>query len=191
MKKIIIGIIVLVVVVGGIIVFSGKKGTENNTGDNNQSLTGGNENKSTASGIADVCNYFPKELIESAIGKPIVKVETSIASDKSCLYYTTYSETYDHTPYGDKPGGTPIVVVYDDEDLAGDKITNEKHGSVYGSDASIGMDNYVVKNTAGKIWQTVLILGDEKYIRMHFVHDAVTGEDLVKIATKFAERINE
>jgi hypothetical protein len=181
-NKLIIVIAIVVIVVGGIIIFSGDKGTENN----NQL---GNQNKSTASGISNICEYFPKELIESAIGKSIVKVESPFSDNKSCFYYTFYSDTYDHTPYGDEPGGTPIVVVYDDEDLAKDKISNEKSGNTYRSDASIGMDNYVVKNNVGKIWQTVLILGGEKYIRIHFVHDAATGEDLVKIAAKFAEKI--
>jgi len=51
------------------------------------------------------------------------------------------------------------------------------------------MDNYVVRNNTGKIWQTVLILGNDKYLRIHFIHDAVKGEDLVKIAKKFAEKI--
>ena len=100
-----------------------------------------------------------------------------------------YRDNFDHTPYGDKPGGTPVVAVYDIKDFAKDKAYNETHGSKYGSDLSIGMDNYVVRSNAGKIWQTVLILGNDKYLRIHFIHDAVKGEDLVKIAKKFAEKI--
>jgi len=146
--------------------------------------------KEKPGGLEDVCNYFPKELIEDAIGKPIVKVEEpEFLGSQNCFYYTFYSDDYDHTPYGDKPGGTPVVVVYDDTDFAKDRVSNEKSGSKYSSDASIPMDNYVVRNAAGKIWQTVLILGDDKYIRIHFVHDAVIEEDLVKIAKKFAEKI--
>jgi hypothetical protein len=186
MKKIIIGIIVIVVIIVGISMFGGKKGDDKS---NNQLSTTGEQNKKSGLAISNVCNYFPKELIESATGKSIVKVESPFTDNKSCFYYTFYSETYDHTPYGDKPGGTQVVAVYDDEDLVKDKVSNEKSGNIYGSDASIGMDNYVVKNSAGKIWQTVLILGNEKYIRIHFIQDAVTGEDLVKIAKKFAEKI--
>ena len=144
---------------------------------------------SKVSGVADVCNYFPKELIEEAIGKPIVKVETPFTGGESCFYYTFYSDTYDHTPYGDEPGGTPVVAVYDTKDFAKDKAYNETHGSKFSSDPSIGMDNYVVRDNTNEVWQTVLILGDEKYLRIHFVHDAVTGDDLVKIAKKFAEKI--
>ena len=181
-------IVVIVLIVGAIIISvsgkSGKNSENNNLGDTNE-----NEIKNSKD-ISNICGYFLKELVESAIGKPIIKAEVpKYLDNKYCDYYVTYSETYDHTPYGDKPGGAKIVVVYDDEDFAKDKISNEKSGSVYGSDASIGMDNYVIKNNIGKIWQTALILGDDKYIRIKFIDDAVTGEDLVKIAAKFAEHI--
>lgn len=139
--------------------------------------------------ISKVCDYFPKELVEAAIGKPIVKTQVPITGDDSCDYYTSYSETYDHTPYGDKPGGPKVVVVYDTKDFAEDRVTNEKFGSKYEKDPSIGMDNFVMRNNVKKIWQTALVLGDEKYIRIKFIDDAVTGDDLVKIAQKFAEKI--
>lgn len=148
-------------------------------------------NKTKPGGIAAVCKYFPKELVESAIGKPIVKVEESILGSEACLYYTSYSKTYHHTPYGEKPGGPHIVVVYDTKDFAKDKVTNEKHGNVYTRDPSIGMDNYVVRNHADKIWLTALVLGNEKYIRFKSMDNAVTGEDLVKVAQKFAEKIRK
>jgi hypothetical protein len=145
---------------------------------------------SKVSGVADVCNYFPKELIEEAIGKPIVKVEVSLSDEKNCFYYTLYTDDFDYSPYtGNQPGGTPIVVVYDDSDFAKDKISNEKTGSKYTKDPSISMDNYVVRDFGGTIWQVVLILGQDKYIRMHYVHSAITGPELVKIGAKFAEKI--
>jgi hypothetical protein len=186
MKKFLIIAVIIVVVVGAILIMSGSKKSKEGTVNNNSYQ---NTNTVKGGGASNVCSYFPKELIESATGKSIVKVESPFSDNKTCFYYTFYSETYNHTPYGDNPGGTQVVAVYDDKDLAKDKISNEKSGSVYGSDASIGMDNYVVRNSAGKIWQTVLILGGEKYIRIHFIQDAVTGDDLVKIAAKFAEKI--
>jgi hypothetical protein len=140
-------------------------------------------------GIEDVCNYFPKELIEEAISKPIVKVEVPIMGEKNCFYYTQWSETFDHTPYGDVPGGTPVVVVYDEKDFAKDKASNEQGGSKYTKDETISMDNYVVRDHGGTIWQVVLILGNDKYIRMHFVHQAITGPELVKIGARFAQKI--
>jgi hypothetical protein len=166
------------------------------TGCGQNSKTSGNEQKETSkkeeqksSGLADVCNYFPKELVEAAIGRPIVKVETSILGKEICNYYTAYSETYDHTPYGDKPGGPQLVVVYDTEDFLKDKASNEKTGSTYTSDSSIGMENFVVKNNINKIWLTALSLGNGVFLRFKAIDDAVTGEELVKIAAKFAEKI--
>jgi hypothetical protein len=141
------------------------------------------------SGMSDVCNYFPKSLVEEAIGRPIVKTQPSIIGKDVCEYYTAYSETYDHTPYGDKPGGPHVVVVYDTEDFLKDKATNEKHGSKYESDSSIGMENFVVKNNINKIWLTALALGNNVFLRFKAIDDAVTGEELVKIAAKFAEKV--
>lgn len=155
-----------------------------------QGTTGGTtQSKGKTGGIEDVCNYFPKELIQEAINKPIVKVEVPFVDGNSCFYYTQYSETFDHTPYGDSPGGTQVVVVYDDKDFAKDRISNEKGGSTYTKDETISMDNYVVRDHGGTIWQVVLILGGDKYIRMHFVHQAITGPELVKIGARFAQRI--
>jgi len=153
--------------------------------------TGGSQNQEggKVTGIADVCNYFPKELIEEAIAKPIVKVEVPFTDGKSCFYYTQYSETFDHSPYGDVPGGTQVVAVYDDEDFAKDKAYNETHGSKYEKDASFAMDNWVVRNNTGEAWQVVLILGNEKYLRIHFVHQAITGPELIKIGARFAQKI--
>jgi len=141
------------------------------------------------SDVMDVCDKFPKSLVEEAIGRPIVKTQASIIGKEVCEYYTSYSETYDHTPYGDKPGGPHLVVVYDTEDFLKDKVSNEKTGSKYESDPSIGMENFVVKNNINKIWLTVLALGNNVFLRFKAIDDAVTGEELVKIATKFAEKI--
>lgn len=145
--------------------------------------------KPSPGGMADVCKYFPKDLVEKAIGKPIVKVEESMFGSEICKYYTAYSQTFDHTPYGDKPGGPFVIVTYDTKDFVKDRVTNEKHGSVYTRDGSIGMDNFVVRSHANEIWLTALVLGGEKYIRIQCRHDAVKGDDLVKIARKFAEKI--
>jgi hypothetical protein len=179
-------------VIGVLLLLSVSGCSEKKEGDGRQGYVQKEEKKADEKkirGIAEVCNYFPKELVESAIGKPIVKSEELLTSSDVCLYYTAYSKTYHHTPYGDKPGGPHIVVVYDTKDFAKDKVTNEKHGSVYTGDPSIGMDNYVVRNRADKIWLTALALGDEKYIRFKSIDNAVTGDDLVKIARKFAEKI--
>lgn len=146
--------------------------------------------KDKESGVADVCNFFPKELVETAIGRKIAKVETNDLADKACYYYTQWIENYENSySGGKKPGGPKIVVVYDTKDFAKDKISNEKSGSKYSNDPSIPMSNWVVRNNINKIWLVALDLGDEKYIRMKSFDDAVTGEELVKIGIEFAKKI--
>lgn len=150
------------------------------------------QEKEKEGGVADVCNYFPKELVEKAIGKPIVKTEVPIIGSENCYYYTQYIEDYEKSYSGKKkPGGPHVVAVYDFDDFAKDRVTNEKHGTTYETDASIGMDNFVMRNNIKKIWQTALVLGNDKYLRIKFVDDAVTGEDLVKIAKEFAGKIKD
>ncbi len=189
-KNSIIAIAALVVVVGAVLIFSGKGGV---TSDNGQPAGLKTENGKSTDSIENVCAYFPKELIETAIGKPVLKVEgPSFTGTMNCLYYTIYADDYDYSPYtGKSPGGAPVVVTYstDMAELEADRASNEKTGSKYEKDASIAMDNYVVRDFGGTIWQVILILEPGKYVRMHFVHSAVTGPELLKIAIKFAERI--
>lgn len=159
-----------------------------NTNDN------GSETKTSSqkSGIEDVCNYFPKELVEKALGKSIPQIETVDLVDPTCNYYTSYEDNYERTYSGkNKPGGPKIVVVYDTKDFAKDRISNEKSGSTYTPDPSIGMDNFVVTRKGGEIWLVALSLGDEKYIRLKAIDEAVTGEELVKIAKEFAAKIKK
>lgn len=194
-KKIVFIIIAVLVLVGAMsYVFLKPDKNENNNlfkdrmaspSENSQK----EEVKNDDAGIGNVCAYFSKEVVEAAIGRPVVKTETPIIGIENCYYYTSYSETYDHTPYGDKPGGAHVVAIYDAKDFAKDRVYNESHGTTYKIDASIPMDNFVMVNTAGKIWHVALSLGDEKYIRFRSVDDAVTGDELIKIAAKFAERI--
>ena len=140
--------------------------------------------------FADLCDYFPRELVETAIGKSIVRIEKNDLVDPTCYYFTQYIENYENSYSGPKkPGGPKVVVVYDTKDFAKDRITNEKHGSKYTNDPTIGMDNFVVRNNVNKIWSVALSLGGEKYIRIKFVDDAVTGDDLVKIAREFAKKL--
>ena len=190
MKKILV-VIVIIVVLAAIINFSKKNP---NPGQKNliQQEKTKTENVQTVNqktdSIEDLCNYFPQTLVEKAIGRPIVKVEKVNLVDSSCNYYTSYSEKYDHTPYGDHPGGPHIVVVYDTKDFDKDRVTNEKHGTKYETEPSIKMDNFVMKNNVNKIWQVALNYGGGKYIRIKAVDDAVTGEELVKIAAAFAAK---
>ena len=185
----------LLIALAFVLTACGQKPPTNNAGGAKQGDTKKEETKKEqkedkASGVADVCNYLPKELVEAAIGRKIANVETVNLVDNSCNYYTEWIEGYENSYSGKKkPGGPKVVVVYDTKDFAKDRITNEKFGSIYESDPSIPMDNFVVRNNINKIWLVALSLGDEKYIRMKQFDDAVTGEELVKIGIKFAEKI--
>ena len=141
------------------------------------------------SGIDDVCNYFPKELVEQAIGKPIVKVAgPSFTGDKTCTYYTDYKEGY----YGGKmAGGGNVVAVIEDKNFADWKAEQEKFGYKLEKDPSIAVEHYAVRSTAKEIWQVTLFINANKYLRIQTNHSAVAGPELVKIAAKFAERINQ
>ncbi|HBE44382.1 MAG TPA: hypothetical protein DDW17_02735 [Deltaproteobacteria bacterium] len=184
-------LVLLAVLVIGLVVIGGcGKGPEEKPGVTQMPTKSQKEAKKASNAIENVCGYFPKELVESAIGKPIVKTEGRLPGmGDSCYYYTSYSEKYRQTQYGYKPGGSFIVVVYDTKDFAKDRAYNEKSGTKYESDPSIGMDNFVMRNKINEIWQTALVLGGDRYIRIKSIDKAVPGEDLVKIARKFAERI--
>jgi len=185
MKKGLI-IIAVIIVVFLIFSFSKKSAAPNPQGSTQQGQVKTETQK--GGGIENVCSYFPKELVEKAIGRPIVKVEDGTLVDPTCNYYTSYSDKYDHTPYGDHPGGPHIVVVYDTKDFAKDRVTNEKSGTKYETDSSIKMDNLVMRNNVNEIWQVALDYGGEKYIRIKSIDNAATGEELVKIAAEFATK---
>ncbi len=139
-------------------------------------------------GMEDVCNYFPKELVEEAIDRPIVRAEKSMADD-ACFYYTEYDEGY----FGGRGAGGPNVVVVFEEKNLDDAWKAEMIEKTYivERDASIPMDNYVVKRKNGDPWQVNLIVGGGKILRFQINHKAVAGEYLVKVAARFAERINK
>lgn len=148
--------------------------------------TSGGGSGKAVSGMEDVCNYFPKELVEEAIGRPIVKTERSMVYD-ACDYYTEYDEGY----YGGRGAGGPNVIAVLEEKNLEDAWKSEMTGKAYTveRDASIPMDNYVVKRKTGEPWQVNLIVGGGKILRFQTNHSAVEGADLVKIAAKFAEKI--
>lgn len=141
----------------------------------------------TVSGIDDVCSYFPKELVEEAIGRPIVKTEgPAFTGDKSCTYYTDWDEGY----YGGRlAGGGNVVAFIEDKNVESSKAELKADGYTPETDSRIGMEHYTLKNNTKEVWRVDLVLGPEKFMRIKANHSAATGEELVKIAAKFAEKI--
>jgi len=184
-KALIFFIIGLVVLVGVIfIIEKSKKQPETNL----PVAEKGSEVKVSKVDVSNVCVFFPKELIEKAIGREIVKVEEFGIKKDTCFYYTSYSENFHY----DSPGGPEIVVSYseDPKEFEKNKKLQEDMGYVYQPDPSIGTDNYVVINNRGeKSALLFLILGKGKYLMVKSVYNAATGEELVKIAKVLAEKI--
>lgn len=182
-KKLFFGTIALITVM----ILAGCGASNGGTGGTKETADKGG--KTEASGMEAVCKYFPKELIEEAIGRPIVRVEdSSIAEDYICIYYTDYSETYDHTPYGDKPGGANIVVVLEDESLTASKADLEKYGYTFTKDESYAVDNRLV--SSGKdVYRADLIVNDNRFFRITSNHFAANADEIVKIGKRFAERM--
>ena len=148
--------------------------------------------KSGKSDVEQVCKYFPKELVEEAIGRPIVRTEdSSIVEDFICNYYTIWSETYDHTPYGDKPGGAPVVVVLEaDTTVTANKADLDKYGYTYKKNDSLPVDNLMFYSRGAKTpYRVDLIISENKFFRINTVHSAVTDAEIMKIAERFAERM--
>jgi hypothetical protein len=184
-KSILISISVAILIIGAAFFLTkSKKQPENNLPIAEKS----SEVKESRVGVSNVCAFFPKELIEQAIGREIVKVEEFGVKKDTCFYYTAYSENFHY----DSPGGPEIVVAYseDPKEFEKNKKLQEDMGYVYQPDSSIGMDNYVVINNRGEKSALVfLILGEGKYLMIKSVYNAATGDELVKIAKVLAEKI--
>ena len=190
MKKIIIIAICVVVLAGGIILLNQKNKGQSAFQEGAQSQR---EVKPTSNAIDDVCNYFPKELVEQAIGRPIVKVEGSFYSSyTSCYYYTDWKEDFG----GDKPGGPSINVLVMKDNVEEIKAELEQRGNILETDPSIQGEHYTVRSPVdnvwrSEIWRVDLVLGPEKFVEVKCAHGAASSEELVKIAAKLAEKINQ
>jgi len=192
MKKIIIIAVCVVVLAGGIILLS-QNNNEQPASQNNEQAASPEDTETGAKGIDDICNYFPKELVEQAIGRPIVKVEGSFfISHTSCYYYTDWEEDFG----GDRPGGPSIIVLVMKDNVEDIKAELEQRGNQLGTDPSIQGEHYTITSPEDEflleeIWRVDIVLGPEKVIEIKDAHGAATGEELVKIAAKFAEKINQ
>jgi hypothetical protein len=180
-KKLLFGTMTLIIAITLASCGASNNGETEKTSDNG---------KKEVSGVEAVCKYFPKELIEEAIGRPIVRVEdSSIAEDYICIYYTEYSETYDHTPYGDHPGGPQIVVVLEeDESVTSSKADLEKYGYTFTKDDSYPVDNRLV-SSGKEVYRADLIINENKFFRITSNHFAVNADEIIKIGKRFAERM--
>lgn len=145
--------------------------------------------QSNQTAIEDVCAYFPKELVAKAVGKPIVLVELALGATKGCAYYTEFRNDYFNAPGGKRPGGRSIQIVLENQNAQKYKADKQKTGNTISTDPGIKMEHMIIKRAGGTIWQVALVLGPEKYIRIHQIQDAIDGPTLVKLGAKLAEKI--
>ncbi len=145
------------------------------------------------SAMEDVCNYFPKEIVEEAIGKPIVHADNeTLLSSNLCHYYTEYSEDYNKSPYGKtSPGGPHILVSLVEENHATEEIAKyEPKGYQFVKDDSFSWEHYLVKSKGSKTAYRVDLLIDENHFFMiKSNHFGATDEEIVKIGKRLSERM--
>lgn len=146
--------------------------------------------KTDKSGMEDVCKYFPKELVEEAIGKPIERAANDSSIYDTCYYYTKYTEDFDHTPYGDKPGGPHIIAVLNEENEATARAESEKNGYKFTQDPGYSWEHYLVTSRGSKTpFRVDLIIDEGHYFMIKSNHFGATDEEIVKIGKRFAERM--
>lgn len=135
---------------------------------------------------ANVCNLIPKELVQEAIGREIVKTEwVELKTIKYCSYYTLYKEDF----YGPgQAGGANIVIGFSNEDIETLKKDLQRTGNEFITDNRLSINHYLIKSSGGKIWQVILFLNNEWYLGIKANHEAASGEELIKIALKILEK---
>lgn len=135
--------------------------------------------------IENICNYFPKELIEEAIGRNIVKTEEALSN--GCDYYTDYKEDF----FGPGLSGGPhILIALNKEDYEQIKKELSRPGidNEFVKDSRITVNHYLIKSRVGKVWEVDLFLKEKEYLGIKSNYEAASGEELIKIALKIIEK---
>jgi len=145
-----------------------------------------------SSAMEDVCKYFPKEIVEEAIGKPIVHVDNeTLITANLCHYYTKYTEDFNKSPYGnDTPGGPHILVNLVEENHAEQIAKYEPKGYQFVKDDSFSWEHYLVKSKGSKTaFRVDLMIDENHYYMIKSNHFGATDEEIVKIGKRLSERM--
>lgn len=168
---------------GGMIFFaSHKKEPKEESNFSNQLPTPSVEKKIAFEQI-NVCDLIPKELIEETIEREIVKVEwVELKTIRYCAYYTHYIDP--------QVGGANVIIGFSNENYEEIKkeLTRPGIENEFVKDTRIPVEHYLIKSRVGKIWEIDLFLGNNWYLGIKSNREAVSGEELIKIALKILEK---
>ena len=137
-------------------------------------------NKSTQSKkelSTDICSQFPKDLVASAIGKPVIKTESqSGGGSYTCQYFI------DETHFASIT-------------LSNLSVENQKKGAKMmkrklEEDSRIQMEHFLTVQEDGNINAIYLVLGSHQFLRIdRNSGKAIDNQTLIHIAIKVAENI--
>ncbi|MEM4736719.1 MAG: hypothetical protein QXD41_02490 [Nitrososphaeria archaeon] len=179
--KILLGILVVAGIGGAVFVISSRRDQQKTSSEGSTESQG---KKEISFSEVNVCDLVPEKMIEETIGREIVKVEwVSLKTIKYCSYYTHYIDP--------QSGGSNIAIGFSNENYEEIKKDLQRPGldNEFIKDERISIDHYLIKDRVGKVWEVDLFLGNNWFLGIKSNHDAVTGEELIKIALKIIEEI--
>jgi hypothetical protein len=126
---------------------------------------------------SEICQQFTKEFMESLLGKKIYKAEPSYIELTNCQYDL------------DENGANILLslsFLSIDNQVKGHQILDRQ----VAPDASIPMDNYVVKQDNGLINEIYLVLGANKFLSINRSSGkALSEQEVLALAQKLGQKI--
>lgn len=133
--------------------------------------------------VEDICGQFTQSFMENMSGLDYVAVtKPIIQSLYNCTYFT---ETEDNLT------GEYILVQLEYLSIENQKKGHELLGRTVTSDTNIPMGNYVVYQEDGLINSILLILSENKYLRIDRSSSSISQEVLLSTATNIAKEIKD
>lgn len=132
--------------------------------------------------VEDICGQFTQEFIENMSGLKFIQIKEPIIQG---LYNCSYFINTDDGLTGDYLLIQLEYLIADDQ-----KIGHELLGRIVKEDSSIPMKNYIVYQEDGFINCILLVLSNNKYIRIDRSSILVSDETLKNTAINIAKEIN-
>lgn len=133
--------------------------------------------------VEDICGQFTQSFMENMSGLDFVATtKPLIQSLYNCTYFT---ETEDNLT------GEYILVQLEYLSAENQKKGHELLGRTAVSDTNIPMDNFVIYQEDGLINSILLILNENKYIRVDRSSSGISEDVLLRTATNIAKEIKD